>query len=155
MDFKIATSYFYQIRNFNRNLIPVSTAMSDPEWYRPAEGEEYYIDKRGVICGLRYEPLIVQRQCTCICPCEERATAQGNCPMMQEYRQLLETVDFDKMIKGFQHCADKFALPSGEEPIIVLMVHEAWHNPCSERKALQDYFTSHGWECKELEYPIK
>ena len=42
---KIATSYFYQIRNFKPYMIPVSTALSDPEWYRPPAGQEYYIDK--------------------------------------------------------------------------------------------------------------
>lgn len=28
---KIRTSYFYQIRNFKKNMIPVSTAMWDPK----------------------------------------------------------------------------------------------------------------------------
>lgn len=27
---KIAISYFYQIRNFKKNMIPVSTALYDP-----------------------------------------------------------------------------------------------------------------------------
>ena len=43
---KIKTSYFYQIRNFTPNLIPVSTCLRDPNWYRPPQGEEYYRDKR-------------------------------------------------------------------------------------------------------------
>ena len=41
---KIYTSYFYQIRNFKPNMIPVSTAISDPFWYRPPAGKEYYIE---------------------------------------------------------------------------------------------------------------
>ena len=57
---KIRTSYFYQIRNFKKNMIPVSTAMSDPLWYRPEQGQEYFFDKRGIVNGLRYTPLIVQ-----------------------------------------------------------------------------------------------
>ena len=57
---QIYTSYFYQIRNFKKNMVPVSTAITDPAWYRPPQGKEYYIDKRGIVCGLRYEPLIVQ-----------------------------------------------------------------------------------------------
>lgn len=153
---KIATSYFYQIRNFKPWMIPVSTCLFDPEWYRPPKGKEYYIDKRGIICGLRYEPLIVQSQGTCYCPCENKKILQGNCPTMKEYRQLLKTIDFNKMIKGFQFCVNKFKRPfDEEEPIIVLMVYETLTNPCSERIALQNYFTMHGWECKELEYPIK
>ncbi len=153
---QIKTSYFYQIRNFKKNMIPVSTAISDPEWYRPAEEQEYYIDKRGIVCGLRYEPLIVQREGTHYCPCEDKSQAPA-CLCMQEYRQLLETVDFNKMIKGFEFCANKFQkeLNFKEEPIIVLMVYETPRNLCSERYALQDYFKSHNWDCKELEYPIK
>lgn len=151
---KIRTSYFYQIRNFKQNMIPVSTCLSDPIWYQPPDGEEYYFDKRGIVCGLRYEPLIVQYMGTCGCPCEEKNKLKGQCPTMKEYRQLLETVDFDKMIKGFNYCANKFHRPFDEEPIIVLIVYEAPNNPCSERKMLQEYFNEHGIECKELEYPI-
>ena len=40
------------------------------------------------------------------------------------------------------------------EPIIVLMVYEAYYNPCSERKPIQQLFQEHGIECKELTYPI-
>ena len=140
-------------------MIPVSTAISDPVWFRPAEDKEYYIDKRGIVCGLRYEPLIVQKYGTkecigerSICPMATMINNTYSCELMQEYRQLLETVDFDKMIKGFKYCANKFV--KDKEPIIVLIVYETPKNPCSERYALQDYFTSHGWECKELNYPI-
>ena len=75
----------------------------------------------------------------------------GNCPTMQEYRQLLETVDFNRMIKAFEFCLNKF-----NKDIIVLMVYEAPNNLCSERKrkCLQEYFCSHGINCKELNYPI-
>lgn len=160
---KIATSYFYQIRNFKPHMIPVSTALGDPMWYVPPVGQEYFIDKRGIICGLRYEPLIAQRYSNLECvgsltTCGIADTKDKNyqCAVMQEYRQLLEDkVDFDRTIKAFQYCADKFYRPfDDEEPIIVLMVYEAPSNLCSERWALQDYFIQHGWECKELEYPI-
>ena len=147
---QIKTSYFYQIRNFKQNMIPISTCLSDPEWYHPPVGKEYYIDKRGIICGLRYEPLIVQSQGTHYCPCEEKEILKGSCPTMQEYRQLLETINFNKMIKAFEYCLNKF-----NKDTIVLTVYEAPNNPCSERKSLQEYFNNHGIECKELEYPIE
>ena len=147
---KIATSYFYQIRNFTPNMIPVSTCLSDPAWYRPPEGKEYYIDKRGIICGLRYEPLIVQLNGTHFCPCEDRSKAPA-CPTMLEYEQLLNSlVDKDRTLKAFNYCANKFKRPfDEEEPIIVLMVYETPKNPCSERYALQKFFG-----CEELKYPI-
>ena len=137
---KIATSYFYQIRNFKPNMIPVSTAMSDPKWYRPPAGKQWYIDKRGIVCGLRYEPLIVQPYGTHICPCENKPLSA--CPTMLEYKDLLHTlVDKEQTLKAFEYCLNKFNADT-----IVLIVYEAPTNPCSERYALQEFF-----KCKELE----
>ena len=158
---KIATSYFYQIRNFKPWMIPVSTALSDPFWYKPSNGEEYYIDKRGIVNGLRYEPLIVQRHGTLGCPddfsicsmAEEKLNKNYICPTMQEYEHLLQTlVDKERTLKAFNFCANKFKeeLKLKEEPVIVLMVYETPKNKWSERYALQKFFN-----CQELEYPIK
>ena len=142
---KIVTSYFYMIRYFTPNIIPVSTALSDPAWYRPPTGKEYFIDKNGVINGLRYEPLIVQRYGEHICPCESKDLAPA-CPTMIEYEQLLfSLVNKEKTLKAFKYCCNKFNADT-----IALMVYEAPNNPCSERAALQKFFN-----CKELEYPIK
>ena len=142
---KIVTSYFYMIRYFSPNIIPVSTALSDPAWYRPPDGKEYFIDKNGVINGLRYEPLIVQRYGEHICPCESKDLAPA-CPTMIEYKQLLfSLVDKEKTLKAFEYCCNKFNADT-----IALMVYEAPNNPCSERAALQKFFN-----CEELEHPIK
>lgn len=141
MNFSIYTSYFYQIRNFIPNMIPVSTALSDPVWYRPPQGKEYYIDKRGVVNGLRYEPIIVQGSCGG-CPCDRKDPA--SCSFLASYRAELDKIDFDKMLKGFQFCLNKFNANA-----IALIVHEAPTNPCSERKMLQQYFQSHGIQCTE------
>ena len=132
-------------------MIPVSTCMRDPVWYRPPEGQEYYIDKRGVVCGLRYEPLIVQLHGQHTCPCDAKYLAPS-CPTMQEYEQLLYSlVDKEKTLKAFEYCANKFQKEIGfkHEVIICLMVYEAPNNPCSERFALQRFFN-----CSELKYPI-
>lgn len=138
-------------------MIPVSTALSDPEWYCPPLEREWYVDKRGIICGLRYEPLIVQRYGTKACMGLRQQcpfyTEGYQCECMQEYEQLLfSLVDKFKTLEAFRTCAYKMAnkFCFEKEPIIVLMVHEAPSNPCSEREALQLFF-----ECKELEYPIK
>lgn len=145
MNMKIVTSYFYMIRHFTPNIIPVSTALSDPAWYRPPDGKEYFIDKNGVINGLRYEPLIVQKYGEHTCPCESKDLAPA-CPTMIEYEQLLfSLVDKEKTLKAFEYCCNKFNADT-----IALMVYEAPNNPCSERAALQKFFN-----CEELEYPIK
>ena len=138
---QIYTSYFYQIRKFTPNIIPVSTCLSDPAWYRPPQGKEYYIDKRGIVCGLRYEPLIVQSMGTHGCPCDMKELAPA-CPTMIEYEQLLYSfVDKEQTLWAFEHCCNKFNADT-----IALIVYEAPTNPCSERWALQRFFG-----CKELE----
>lgn len=138
---QIYTSYFYQIRKFTPNIIPVSTCLSDPAWYRPPQGKEYYIDKRGIVCGLRYEPLIVQSMGTHGCPCDMKELAPA-CPTMIEYEQLLYSfVDKEHALWAFEHCCNKFNADT-----IALIVYEAPTNPCSERWALQRFFG-----CKELE----
>lgn len=48
---KFYISYFYQIRFFKPNMIPISTAKWDPKWY--SQNGKPYIDKRGVVNGLR------------------------------------------------------------------------------------------------------
>ena len=149
---KIYTSYFYNIRHFTPNIIPVSTCMSDPAWYKPPEGKEYYVDKNGVICGLRYEPLIVQREGTHACHGPESCwyaisdirDPYGNearCPTMIEYEQLLYSlVDKEKTLKAFEYCCNKFKANT-----ICLIVYEAPTNPCSERWALQKFFNCEEW----------
>ena len=160
---KLATSYFYQIRHFKQWYIPISTALSDPDWYRPREGQEYFLDNRGIVCGLRYEPLIVQQEGTHTCFGPEScwyANADIRdpygkeipCPTMIEYEQLLHSlVNKERTLQAFEYCAAKFKkeldLPC--EPVIVLMVYETPDNRCSERAALQRFFN-----CKELRYPI-
>ena len=51
---KIYTSYFYKIRFFKPNMIPISTAMWDPKWYHANQKQDHwFVDKNGVINGLR------------------------------------------------------------------------------------------------------
>lgn len=38
-----------------------------------------------------------------------------------------------------------------EEPVIVLLVHEAPNNPCSERWALKDWFLDNGYILEEYD----
>ena len=50
----IYTSYFYMVRFFPENLIPISTAVWDPKWFHDNKDQSYqFKDKRGVINGIR------------------------------------------------------------------------------------------------------
>ena len=152
---KIKTSYFYQIRNFKENMIPVSTAIYDPKWYHDNRGHSYiYEDKRGIINGIRLEALITQAQGCGLCPCEDKNP--NTCAFLKSYQEQLEKINFNKMINDIKNFANHYQQYKGfkEEPIIVLIVYETPQNKCSERIALQNYFKSHGFDCQELEYPI-
>lgn len=154
---KVRLSYFYQIRNFKKNMIPMSTAMSDPDWYHDWQGNDYtFTDRRGILNGLRLRPIIEQgKTVECGCPCQDKD--YSGCKFLRTYAAALENIDFPKMMKGISDFCDMYAKQENlkEEPIAVLIVYEAPNNPCSERAALINYFNNHGVDCKELEYPIQ
>lgn len=158
---RIATSYFYQIRNFKKNMIPLSTAIWDPDWFHDFTKDYTHIfyDKRGIANGIRLEAIIEQgkksNNGTEVCPCENKD--YNTCSFLKNYRENLENIDFEEMIKSMQDFADWYAEENDikEEIILVLIVYETPDNMCSERLPLQEYFTAHGYECKELEYPIQ
>ena len=154
---KLRISYFYQIRNFKKNFIPISTALWDPKWFHDGQGPHYiFQDKRGILNGLRLEAIISKaRECECGCPCQEKDTK--NCKFLKSYREQLDKVDFNKMWNDMEQFAIEYQKSEGfeEEPVMVLIVYETPTNKCSERQALIDYFTAKGIECKELDYPIQ
>lgn len=154
---QVRTSYFYQIRHFKKNMIPMSTAIWDPKWFHDNKGPDHiFTDRRGILNGLRLQAISKPAsQVHCGCPCEDKDPSK--CPFLQAYRFELNLIDFDRMYKGMEaycneHCK-KYNIE--EEPIAVLIVYETPDNQCSERDALQKLFLSHGIECKELEYPIQ
>lgn len=150
---KVRTSYFYQIRNFKPNMIPMSTALSDPAWFHDWKDSDYvFKDKRGILNGLRLRPIIVQGGGHC--PCEDKDWT--HCPLEKSYKENLAKIDFNKMLKGMEDFCNMYAKQENlkEEPIAVLMVYESPDNMCSERMTLIDFFIEHGIECKELDYPI-
>lgn len=152
---KIYTSYYYQIRFFKPYMIPVSTSLGDPKWFHDNKGNNYiYKDKRNIINGIRYLYIMVQKNCHEGCPCQERNPL--SCNFLKQYKKELNQLDFNKIIQDFTWLINEHQKQEEikEEPVIVLMVHEAWYNQCSERKVLQEYFNEHGIQCEELTYPI-
>ncbi len=65
---KLYTSYFYQVRFFRPNMVPLSTAIWDPKWYHDGKDHAYtFIDKNGVINGIRCEALHPGTSCSGLC----------------------------------------------------------------------------------------
>ena len=152
---KIYTSYFYNLRFFTPNMIPISTAISDPKWYHANQGNTHvFKDKRGVINGLRApvfalpveEVEKIENMCSKNC-----LQSPTDCDFLKVYERYLDSLNFDDIMNRLQIFVEKVqsAFPFDGEPIVVLMVHEATSNPCSERHGLQRLFAKHGIEVKE------
>lgn len=153
---EIYTSYFYQIRFFRPNMIPLSTAIWDPRWYHDGHDQSYtFVDKRGVINGLRCEALKPEFSEELHDPCKGPANCSrtpSTCEFLQMYRKHLASIDSVDYIRRIENLCKKVQKQLGflDDPIPVLIVHEAPSNPCSERGPLQEWA-----KCVELQYPIR
>lgn len=152
---KIYTSYFYQIRFFKPNMLPLSTAIWDPKWYHQFQGaDNKFVDKNGVINGMRAEPFKPGPTC------EDKCRGPENCPTKDPMACSFLDCYFNQLmqlpiesVKARLQCLGEAAREVNHyqgEPIFVFIVHEAIGNPCSERGAIQRYFTENGITCSEL-----
>lgn len=148
---KILISYFYQIRFFKKNMIPVSTAIWDPKWFHMSKGNSYvYKDKNGVYNGFRYD-LFAPKSSNCSGPtaCSE---VGKDCQFLQDYRNQLDGLDFSKVYSDLTKFGNRIKEIEKfeEDPIVVLIVYETPDNPCSERKAIREWFGDHGVSVEEF-----
>lgn len=145
---KVKISYFYKVRFLKPNEIPVSTALTDPKWYHANKSQSYtYRDKRGVINGLRASVFAPGRLCEGLC-CGPTAckAAAPDCRFLQMYHVQLKHIDFEEIMQALTVLAAEY---NGDT--IVLLVHEAPDNPCSERSMIIKWFEENGYELKEYD----
>lgn len=152
---KIMTSYFYQIRFMKPNYIPLSTAVWDPKWFHQNKGQKFqWKDKNGVWNGLRAEPFVPGPLCENLCRgpevCKTKDSSQ--CEFLQMYHVQLKKLDFANIIWRMRILANEIQQVEGftEEPIIVLIFHEKYDNPCSERVIVQKWFEENGMKIEEF-----
>lgn len=151
----IMTSYFYQIRFFTPNMIPLSTAVWDPKWFHQNKGQDFqWKDKNGVWNGLRAEPFAPGPTCEHLCRGPEYCNNGDpqSCPFLRTYRTQLDSLDFKEIIQRIYKIGKTIQAEEGftEEPIVVLIVHEATDNPCSERCVIQEWFRDNGYPIEEF-----
>lgn len=152
---KIMTSYFYQIRNMKPNYIPLSTAVFDPKWFHQKKGNSFqYKDKNGVWNGLRAEPFVPDKTCEGLCRGPETCRYLGphTCAFLKTYYNQLEQLNFQEIISRFETLGNQIKEVEGfdEEPILVLIFHEKYDNPCSERWPVQQWFKNHDYPIEEF-----
>ena len=151
---KIYISYYYNLRFLKPYQIPVSTTIWDPKWFHNFKGQnEVFVDKNGVINGLRIENLNPGSCHAVGCPCSgiKDGEAYKNCYFLKSYRKGLEQQDFNIVIQTLQNMIDAWKIGNDfeQEPEIVLMVYETPDNPCSEREPLIEWFRKNGYELDE------
>lgn len=153
---KIYTSYFYKVRFFTPNMIPISTAKWDPKWYHDFKGEKHqFIDKNGVINGLRAEVFAPGPIASQFCRGTENCYLNDphTCLFLRAYRLQLDELNFDDILSRTETLCKNVrdSIHYEGEPIAVFLVHEAPDNPCSERAVIQEWFKSHGIDVVEWE----
>lgn len=151
---KLYISYFYQVRFFSRNMIPVSTAMWDPQWF--SHNGQIYKDKNGVYNGINCEDLHPELNLSeeHMCPCDQHKKRSSDCAFLIEYKKALDKINFRDFLNwcealgNYVQKKEQFA----EEPVIVLLVYETPNNPCSERGPLIKWCAEHGVDLKEWKH---
>lgn len=152
---EIYTSYFYQIRHFPRNLVPLSTAVWDRTWYHNyIDSKHVFVDKRGVLNGCRIEPFVPGSTCEGLChgPDECATLDPQHCAFLQTYKAQLDKLDFNDIMKRFDNLAERVAIPLGlskDDIDFALIFYESPATPCSERWMVKRWFKEHGYPIKE------
>ena len=158
---QLYTSYFYQIRFFPQNFIPISTACWDPSWYHNWMGPDHvFKDKRGVYNGIRAECFHYddsEHECECGDRCLLNPKDPSKCSFLRQLRIQYDKLNFEEIMQRCIRLGSYIKdLEKMEElPALVFIFYETPKNPCSERGVLQGWFKDHGYNLKELKYPIK
>ena len=142
----IYTSYFYKVRFMPRTLLPVSSATWDPKWFHNFSGpQNIFLDKRGVVNGVRFPSLSPTPECDGMCHGPEGCQqTPDSCMFLRKYREKLDKLDFDAVMDALYDLTDETKTTD-----VCIMVYETPSNPCSERRVIQEWFQSHGVECQE------
>lgn len=141
MDFYI--TYFYNLRFLPPDIIPISTAISDPPWFR-----EIKKDKRGVLCGINFQEFHHPKAYSCGCPCVNKNPE--SCEFLRTYRQHLSTLNKESELWKFKSLSEYLEKNGISVKGFCLVVYEKPDNPCSERKPLIELWESWGLKITEF-----
>lgn len=150
---KIYTSYFYKIRFFTPNMIPISTAMWSPKWFNQCRGQNYlWVDKNNVINGIKAEPFVPYLDLPEEESCQKNCKFNpDSCKFLSAYSEMLDEIPIEDTLAWLEKVSTyaRGRTDFSGEPIYVFIVHETPTNPCSERGPIQEYFHKNGIECTE------
>lgn len=148
---KISTSYFYKIRFFKPWMVPLSTAVFDPKWWR---GRGIFKDKNGVLNGLKIPPFMPGEACEGLCHGPQNCLARNQpCEFLSTYKRQLDKLDYNNIMDRFNSLAQRIKEKEQIDHDIefVLIFYEKPDNPCSERVMVHKWFQEHGYPITEWE----
>lgn len=149
----ILISYFYQLRFFAPNIIPFSTAVWDPQWYHQGRGNKHiYLDKNGVVNGLRYEPFVCIDHDSCRGPEKCESNDPNTCKFLTNYREQLMKVSKEEVFSHFDKVVENLRKRgiNIQDPVLCFMVYETPKNTCSERWPLMEWCNKNNITCREF-----
>ena len=147
-------SYFYNIRFFKPNQIPLSTAAWDPTWFHNYRGKhETFYDNRGVLNGLRIPMFIPKPSLHRICCGASCKESPNDCEYIKGYRKQLSACNIVQFTDFINELKQVIPWHSDKELEFILIVYEKPDNPCSERVVLQEWFAEHGITLEEFQRP--
>ena len=153
---KVMTSYFYQVRFMEPHMIPLSTCLSDPKWFHQGtyNKQVQFQDKNGVWNGLRAEPFVPGPSCNKYCSGQPCPHKPDSCNFLKYYYKQLQQLNFNNIIWRFQTLGYMInnETPFKQEPIYILLVHEAYDNLCSERWMIHKWFQENGYNIQEFKH---
>ncbi len=158
---KYFVSYFYQVRNFPNNVLPISTAKWDPKWFHEFQSQNHlFLDKRGIVNGARAPQLVFPEE-NFLALEEQGQACRKDCPFygtdcqfMKVYFEYLSTIDFNSFLDKLERYAAQVSnLTHIPLDTIVLLVHEPPTVTCAERPVLQKWFSANGMNLSEWTKP--
>lgn len=149
---KFYISYFYQLRFFPVDVLPISTCMWDPKWFHNNLSQDNtFIDSRGVVNGVRLDELTPKEiheigQIYCHKDCDEDIP----CVFMKAYYDYLCSLNFESIVKKCVNLYEKYGFKTNEDTAqIILLVNEPSHVKCAERPCLIKWFKQNGYLVEE------
>ena len=141
---KFYTSYYYQVRNFPKNLVGLSTAIWPPKYLTLGQP-----DKNGVLC-INCPPLQPGSRCQNLCHGDCNPKQPNSCAFLYEYRQQLLNIHFGMFLETLKKLAEKIKKEEHLEDVdFAFLVFEAPTNLCSERGPIQQWLQFNGIEVEE------
>lgn len=124
------TSYFYQIRHFSKNMIPVSICIWDPKWYK---GIHY----SGLVPKV-YDP---ESHCENCIKVNGQEYHDFHCDYLNAYRRQLSRLNVKRTLDDVARIVRKYAYENDVNgPLIAVFVgYEVTAKRCSERFVLSEW----------------